>query len=995
MTNKETKVDSHNSGTDKNKDSDSQRKNKYTQELRDRAAKLELIEKQKKIKEENVQLTSVEKFKKIIAMKQEVDSRPLTAEYHPKRPLSKLKKRNKSSLGTFEKLKPSNAKKEALTFMIIAIITISSLFIFSYQGSSGSIIYSSDIPTINIEASSEITNVTQPGFIQISPISFEFMQSTWANRHLAANIRKRDSDGGYSFELFRRENLFQIRDDDDWLLLPPGRNLDSLRTKLAFDVYNMLKENDPNYMLPHSKLVEVSINDVYQGIYLLSERIDRQSMNLNQENLVNPDENDMIFKINNWDGDFFTVPNGINSPWEQLYPNTLNFSQIPINLTEFIHNTSEVNFFNEEYGIFSIFDKGEIIDNLLFGLLVGHEIIEGSSYYLINNQEFNPEFFFLPWDFGQSWGFTKYGSIPNDYWINEINDEITSVCWSKLYYRLLFPNIPSINDGFIAEIKNRWSYVRSNLWDSGNIITYFNNLYSQIRNTLFRSSYDNSFVENYENTIESWILTRFNLLDDIFNELDPIFYDNFEPPYRENEEIFGFSTPAARRQYFKSSLLFSREKIHEVNVVIQSNYFSDMISRKKDNNQVTDRRYMPVDISIDEYSLSNAGFRIRGNYNRLYPKDSFKFKFSETELYVGGNSRIYVPENEGRRFLGIRRLNLRAAPVDFSLMNEMGGYEIFKILGMPCPRVSWAKLYITETNENGDIVKNKAYKGLYLLTEDIDKTFLRFNFKNPEGNLYKTTDIRANLDDDFVVWNGTQVYDIKKLLSWQNDTRIYQLRTNKEQDDYSDLEKFIHYINNNWSNIWETTNLTLLAKYFAASNFQGNWDDYVFLPHNYFLYSDPNFGFVFIPWDIEQNFNMGFSSLYSYGSPFAPDFRIAPLLSGYKGWFDNISWNFGIDPYTRPLWDNLINDSGFVNPYNNSLKKIADKMDSLRLQVSQWFSFIRSTALTPFEFTDPDPDPLVEWWYVNEIPISWMIIDVNRILNFLEGRAQFVLSQIP
>ncbi|KKM82679.1 hypothetical protein LCGC14_1317120, partial [marine sediment metagenome] len=765
---------------------------------------------------------------------------------------------------------------------------------------------------------------------------------------------------------------------------------DSLRTKMAFDVYNMLKENDSNYMLPRSKLVEVNINGNYQGLYLLSERIDRKMMNLDQENIVNPKENDVIFKTTDWDGDFFTIPNISNSPWEQLYPNIVDLSQIPINLTQFINNTSEENFFNEEYGIFTIFDKSEIIDNLLFGLLVGHEIIEGSSYYLINNLK-NPEgFFFLPWNFAQSWGFSKDGFIPNDLWLNETTNEIESVCWSKLYYRLLFPSNISINNEFVSEIKNRWGYVRSNMWKTNDLISYFNKVYSPLLNTLFRTISDNDFVKDFADVIESWILTRLNLLDNIFNEQDTVFYDNFKSPFREDDEIFGFSSPAARRHYFKSSLLFSNQKIHEVGVVIQEDYFSDMNVRKDDNNRITQRKYMPVDVSIDNYSMDNTGFRIRGNYNALYPKDSFKLKFSETELYLGEGLYKYILENENRRFLGLRRLNLRAAPIDFSLMNEVAGYKIYEILGYPHPRVSWAKLYITETDKDGNIIKPKDYKGLYLLTEDIDKTFLNYNFKNPDGNLYKSTEIFANL---------AYQADLKNYLTWDG-RRVYELRTNKMQDDYSDLEKFIQSINFNWSNIQNVTNMTLLAKYFAASNFQGNWDDYVFLPHNFFLYSDPNFGFVLIPWDIEQNLNMGTSfSIIGFENPYSPDFRYAPLLSGYKEYFEYISNWAQIDPDPRPLWDNLINKSlnglDFEIPYNNSHQKIVDNIPSLINQITFWFDLIETTVITKFNFTDPSPDPAVVLWYPDQIPISWFNLDKNRVLTFLDDRKQFVSDQLP
>jgi len=741
---------------------------------------------------------------------------------------------------------------------------------------------------------------------------------------------------------------------------------------MAFDIYNMLKENDPNYFLPHSKLVELHINGIYQGIYLLSERVDRKFMNLDQEN-------DMLFKTTDWDGDFFTTHNATSSPWEQLHPDTGDFSQTPINLTRFIQNTSEEDFFNEQYGIFMIFEKSEIIDNLLFGLLTGHEIIEGSSYYLIYNEKNPVRFSILPWNFGQSWGFSKDGSIPNNIWLNETQNEIDSVCWSKLYQRLLFPINPLINDEFVSEIKNRWSYVRSHVWQSHIINDYVNDLYSAILPALFRTTTDDVYA--VKNAIESWLFTRLNLLDNIFGKQGNIFNENFKSPFRKDDKIFGFSSSAARRGYFKSSLLFSTQKIHDVSVVIQDDYLNDMISRKIDKDYSNDRRYMSADISIDGYSMDNIGFRIR--MNKIYPKVSFKVKFSETEMYIGedqyGKDQYEnIPENLNRRFLGLRRLNLRAAPVDFSLMNEVTGYEIYKILGYPCPRVSWGKLFITETDESGNIIKPKEYKGLYLLTEDIDKSFLNFNFKNPEGNLYKATDVPASLEYQA---------DLKEYKTYDG-RRIYELRTNKLQDDISDLEDFIDSINFNWSNIQNVTNMATLANYFAVSNFIGNWDDYVIHPKNFFLYSDPNSGFVFIPWDIEMSFNMLTNwSIIGIYFPYSPDSRYAPLLEGYKGYFGAL-----VDPNPRPLWDNLINDSNFIDPYLNSLEKIVNNMTKLVKQIEQWFDFIQPTVLLPFQYTNPYPDPIGDW--ILNIEPSWFYYEKTRVLSFLEVRTQFVISEL-
>ncbi|MFX1371976.1 MAG: CotH kinase family protein [Promethearchaeota archaeon] len=879
---------------------------------------------------------------------------------------------------SFEKLRPSRIKQELIPLIIISVITISSFSYFAYQDNIGSISYSPEVPIINIEIASEITNFSQQCFLKISPISREYVGAPWANHFLAANIRKRNSDGGFSFELSQNENLFQIRNDDDWILLPPGKNLDALRTKMAFDVYNMIIDDNSNFRLPHSKLVEVYMNDDYQGLYLLSERIDRKMMNLEQENIQNPEENDLIFHSTNWEGDFYTYPNNIDSPWEQLYPNLIDCSNILKSLTEFILNASEIDFFDEKKGIFTILNKDSLIDNLLFGLLVGHEIIEGSSYYLVLNQESESGFFFLPWNFAQSWGYSEYGTIPIELWLNKDENIIDFVVWSKLYYRLLFPENSSKNNEFIKEIINRWTYISTNFWNNNNLASYFNELYIPIKNTLIRNTKNEDFFDRLVETIENWIRTRCDLLNNIIIAQKNVFYNNFISPYQEDDAIFGFSSPTARRYYYKSSSLFSTQKIHEVSIVIQRDYFYDMMERKHDNNKWSDQLYMPSDVSIDNYSMDNTGFRIRGNFNRRFPKDSFKLKFSETELYIGDGLYKYVPENENRRFLGLKRLNLRAAPLDFSLMNEVAGYEVFTILGIPCTRLSWAKLYITETNEEGKIINQKEYKGLYLLTEDIDKTFLRYNFKNPEANLYKINAGVATLE---------YISNLKNYLT-EDGHRIYELRTNQDIDDYSDLEKFIQYINYNWSNIHEVVNLTLLAKYFAVSVFIGNWDDYIFIPHNYWMYSDPNFGFVLLPWDIEHSFNSGSNqSIIEWG---APDYRNAPLLSGYKGWYDEASLQFGINPVTRPLWDNLINDTDFVEEYLNEHEKIVNNSASLIVQLEQLFDLIQSTVITSFNFTDPYPT----MEYLHQITYNIFFNEKYRVLTFIEERAQYVREQL-
>ena len=897
----------------------------------------------------------------------------------------------------FEKVRNKKAqiRRDLISFFLITIVMISTVAFFSFQDEIGAIKYSLNIPTVNIEIAGAISNSTQQCFVKISPATNEFSQETWPDRFLAAGIRMRDSDGGYSFELQQGENLLSIRNDDDWLLLPSGNNLDALRTKLSFDIFNMLGSNNPNIKLPESKFVEVYINDVYQDLYLLSERIDRKSLSLAEENEESPDDNDILFKVSNWGGDFYTIPNENDGNWEQLYPNNVLFSEMPVDLVEFVLNSTEEDFFDDNTGIFTKFNKDSLIDNLLFGLLTGHEIIEGSSFYLVYDKN-TAKYDLLPWNFGQSWGFNIYGTVSSDLWFDIDKTGIESVLWSNLYNRLLFPENNVFKNEILIDIANRWSEISYNIWNSTNLIALIDELYLPAQNSLERSVDNNQVMVDSVNHIKEWISHRIEILDNIFEEDYDVFSDNFELPFPENSSVFGFSDPAARRYFYKSSVLFTKDKIHDVKITIREDSLKNIIERKLDGNWITNHIWMASDISIDDYSMDNVGVRLKANLGSLNtPKNSFKLQFSESELYSYDDEKGYgeyksFPENIDRRFLGIRNLNLRAGPGDLSLLNEPIGHEIFKITGNPYLRISWAKLYITLTDENGEVVKPQEYKGLYWITEHIDKTYLRTRFKNPNGNLYKTNSATALLNS----WYVTENPDDLKLLGTvdsPNGRRTYELKTNQEADDYTDLRDFLYFINFEWENIEYVTDLSIIAKYFASVIYQGSWDDYIIIAHNYYLYSDPINGFVMLPWDIENNLN-SVSSLFG-------EFQNAPLLNGYHDhfnwegwviWMESIGISWDWDPHERPLWDNAIMDTSFVNNYLGEIEKISNITPYLLEKIEQWSNLINETLLLPFNVTSRADAITYGTSYTIEIDSLSYLNHKSRVINFLTDRKEYV-----
>jgi spore coat protein CotH len=112
--------------------------------------------------------------------------------------------------------------------------------------------------------------------------------------------------------------------------------------------------------------------------------------------------------------------------------------------------------------------------------------------------------------------------------------------------------------------------------------------------------------------------------------------------------------------------------------------------------------------------------------------------------------------NFAQNFRGIRKLSLNNGFSDPSFIRETIGYELFEQMNLPTPRRAFADVWV-----------NNHHLGLYTIVEQVDKTFLRRNFANPEGNLYKPEQRPAALDwtkEDFDKGNtrGSQASESKQ-----------------------------------------------------------------------------------------------------------------------------------------------------------------------------------------------------------------------------------------
>lgn len=353
-------------------------------------------------------------------------------------------------------------------------------------------------------------------------------------------------------------------------------------------------------------------------------------------------------------------------------------------------------------------------------------------------------------------------------------------------------------------------------------------------------------------------------------------------------------------------------------------------------------------------SIDSIGISIRGNTSRESFKKSFEIDFNK-----------FI---KGRKFYSLEEINLNGEHNDPSIARSKICWDFFNSIGMISTRASYAALYF-----------NGNYYGLYISTEKIDENFIKKNYENNNGNLWKCL-YGANLN---YINNDPNSYKIES-----SDSRIYDLVTNKSEDDYSRLSEFINFLNNSdyaafKNELPEKINIQELLQYFAANVLLGNWDDYWSLSNNYFLYFEPSKDyFHIIPYDYDNSLGISWSNI-DWTS-------VNPYLFGKV-----------VDGY-RPLIERTLQVPEFRNLYTHILEhfaKIKDKTSlsdqSILQQKNQISSYAQNDNYRTLDygFTFEDFDNSFMQQNFSKLHVKYSIQEfLNKRLTNISNQINFVES---
>lgn len=301
--------------------------------------------------------------------------------------------------------------------------------------------------------------------------------------------------------------------------------------------------------------------------------------------------------------------------------------------------------------------------------------------------------------------------------------------------------------------------------------------------------------------------------------------------------------------------------------------------------------YMKADLTLTDLTgtttFTDVGVRLKGNSSYSHPgnKKSFKIDFNK---YVSGQN-----------YDGLKKLNFSNGFKDPTLLREKIFFDVCREAEVAAPRANFANVYF-----NGELW------GFYTVVEQIDDQFLDWKILDDDGNLFKAGDNFGGGGPGGGGGGNNSAAD----LAWYGEAQSayeerYELKSNEDENDWSDLIDLIDFINNSDATTFETglaerMELDEYIRSVALDNLFANLDSYTESARNYYLYHNLTTDkWHWIKWDGNEAFGT-----------YAPGFggqNIAELALDFHG-------------NTRPLLDKLFNSTALYSQYQDELCSLID-----------------------------------------------------------------------
>ena len=360
-------------------------------------------------------------------------------------------------------------------------------------------------------------------------------------------------------------------------------------------------------------------------------------------------------------------------------------------------------------------------------------------------------------------------------------------------------------------------------------------------------------------------------------------------------------TPDGSENYlnFDSEYIFNQESLHTFDLVLSEENLNLL------NADPTAEEYVQGMLIFEKDTVSPVGIRYKGSIGAFVGclDGPNLFEPSGAKICTKLSMKIKINwEGRSEKFYGQKKLQFHSMNNDDSQMHERAGYWLFRQMGVPAPRAVHARLNI-----------NGIYTGVYALVEQIDSRFIKENFDDDEGNLYKE------------IWPLSSAG-----MPYPVDDYVNALKTNENDHPNVDLirdfgqkiamadEENLQEIISAHMNTNEIVSYAVVDRLIRNDDGAFHWycDDGVCTNHNYYWYEEPSTAQLhLIPWDLDN----AFENILSNTNPVTP---IADQWGGSR----NDCEPFGYGPWA------LSQKSAACDKLTRGWAKYTETYETLKIQ---------------------------------------------------------------
>ncbi|KAF9384184.1 hypothetical protein CPB97_005881 [Podila verticillata] len=297
---------------------------------------------------------------------------------------------------------------------------------------------------------------------------------------------------------------------------------------------------------------------------------------------------------------------------------------------------------------------------------------------------------------------------------------------------------------------------------------------------------------------------------------------------------------------------FKQKQIATIHVTAPAAQISDLLANPENGKSYhVDFRFIN---SKTIHSVRNITLKTSGKSSKAHSKQAFKFKF-DTDF----NQTFFHRPN----------IKLRSMVMDPTMMREKLYIDMLNSAGIPTQQGAWVRLFIN----------NEPY-GLYLMVDDIKKSFLKQTVHGGDATVQRGSLIQANA----FINKASLEYVGPASKDYDPDCYASQNLGNNPADDplkelislMSDLKSFDPSAPNAIQ-FWNETRLDFdgVLRNMALEYLGAAFDNYWMSASNYFIYKNPTIG----PAGKWQWLPTDFDGTFGNGSP-------QSTVDTYKNWYD-------------------------------------------------------------------------------------------------------------